>query len=318
MARIDFFSSRFHYTFAAHRPTLTIKPGDSMRVICPDSDNMLSDGTLLPESRRQRDASVALEGNPMAGPIAIEGAEPGDCVSVLLDEIELDRGWGQTGLAPAHGVLPQGMLGSTAPPKHLYRWTIDRAAGVARVENPLGERPISVPMNPIVGCIGVCPGSGASVPTLYSGAFGGNMDLPMLRAGATVLLPVFHPDGLLMMGDIHAAQGHGEIIGGAIETSGVIACTIDLLKRQAPPAPIVIDNTHISAVGLDADLRQAVERAYANLLDWVVTGTGLNRWDAYNLISQTGEVVVGNLLAPPYPVAARLPRAVLPPTGAAK
>jgi acetamidase/formamidase len=305
-----FFSSQFQYTFAAHAPTLTVRSGTLLRVVCPDSDNVLSDGSVLPAARRQRDASVALEGNPVAGPIAVEGAETGDCIEVMIDAIHLDRTTGQTGLKAGHGLL-RGEAVESAP-THLFRWTIDNAAGVARVDNPLGDSPIVVPLNPFVGCIATGTPSGSVVPTLYSGVFGGNMDLPIIRAGSAVLLPAYQRGGMVMLGDIHAAQGHGEIIGGGIETSGDIDCMISLRKGLTLPAPVIIDATTVSAVGVESELRDSIRSAYANLLNWIVRSCELDRWDAYNLISQTGSVVVGNLLAAPYPVAASVPRAVLP------
>jgi len=309
-ARPLFFSSRFQYTFATHAPTLKVRSGTSLRVVCPDSDNVLADGSELPIARRQRDESVALEGNPVAGPIEVEGAEPGDSIEVMIDAVQLDRPTGQTGLKPGHGLL-NGKAVERAPTR-LFRWTIDSEAGVARVDNPLGDSPIVVPRNPFVGCIATAPPSGSEVPTLLSGVFGGNMDLPIAGSGSAVLLPVFQRGGLVMLGDIHAAQGHGEIIGGGIETSGTIDCTISLRKRLDLCAPVIIDASTVSAVGVEPELRNSVRSAYANLLNWIVRSCGLDRWDAYNLISQTGSVVVGNLLAAPFPVAARVPRAVLP------
>jgi amidase len=311
---IEFFSSLFHYTFAAHPPVLRVAPGTTLQVICPDSDNAMSDGTLLPQQRRHP-ASGGWQGNPVAGPIFLEGAEPGHCLVVRIDTIHLDRATGQTGLAPNHGLISNELLAPSethnAVPRHLFRWSIDAKAGVARLINPLGSQPLVVPLNPFVGCIGVCPPERQELTTLYSGPYGGNMDLPLTRAGATVFLPVFESGALLALGDIHAAQGHGEIIGGAVETSGRIDCTIGLRRNWGIGAPRIVDATHLAAVGLDADLKQAIARAYAHLLEWVVADWAMNRWDAYNLISQCGSIVLGNLLVAPYPVAACLPRAVL-------
>ncbi len=310
----EFFSPRFHYTFAPHAPQLTIDPGTSLCIICPDSDNMLGDGTLLPPERRERlTGAPRIEGNPCAGPIFIKGAKAGDCIEVKIESIELDRHFGQTGLAPAHGLLTQEQLLGTSSassgrtvPRHLYRWKIDAAAGFASLDNALGDLPVCVPLNPFVGCIGTCPCTGHEASTLVSGCHGGNIDLPLSGAGSTVLLPVFQDGGQLMLGDLHAAQGHGEIIGGAIETSGRVNCTISLLRHTSIPAPRFRNATMIAAVGLHADLRTAIAQAYAHLLEWMVTEYALNRWDAYNLISQAGSIVIGNLALPPYPVAARI------------
>lgn len=247
MTPIEFLSSRFHYSFGPYSPTLTVQPGASLRVTCPDCDNTMSDGSVLTSEQRHKDDTTnLLQGNPLAGPIYVDGAKRGDTLAVIIDSIELDRDSGITLLAPDHGVVPSRLLiptlgdeaqGSSVVPRHMYRWRIDTAAGTATMANPLGGLQVSIPLDPFVGCIGVCPPEGEVVSSLYCGSFGGNMDLPLIRPGSTVFLPVYHDGALLMMGDIHAAQGHGELIGGGIETSGKIGCTIRVLKQ--PPSVCV-------------------------------------------------------------------------------
>lgn len=315
MGHRPFLSSTFQYTFGPHAPTLVAKPGDALCVICPDSDNALSDGTLLTADQKQSPTTAPLfDGNPMAGPIHVTGAAAGDTLVVHIDAIELDRSYGQTGLAHGHGLLPPHLLlgndartSNNTVPRHLYRWTIDPVAKTATVANPLGAKPIVVPLNPFVGCIGVCPRWGQSISTLEKGSYGGNMDVPLTRPGSTVYLPVHCDGALLMMGDIHAAQGHGEIIGGGIETSGKICCTLDLIKGQSIPSPRFRDDRCLSATGVGGDLLTAIQQAYAHLLDWVVTDFAMDRWDAYNLISQVGSLVVGGLGGSPTIVAAQVP-----------
>ncbi len=319
-SRVEFRSARFQYTFGPHEPTLRVRSGAALRVVCPDSDNELADGSLLEPEQRQREADTTLfEGNPVAGPIYVEGAEPGDCIAVRIERVELDRVKGQTLLAPAHGLLPIGLLsrpredGRFDPvPRHMYFWEIDARAGIARLKNPLGPDPITVRLNPFVGAIGVAPQWGQSISTLLSGEFGGNMDIPAVRAGATVYLPVFRRGGLVMIGDLHAAQGQGEIIGGAIETSGKVDCTIELVKNRRLRAPRLRDAAQLMAMGTGPDLRGAISEAYANLLDWLVEGFGLNRWDGYNLMSQTGTISLSNFGFPPVTAAAAIPIDALP------
>lgn len=318
--RIEFMSSKFYYTFGPHEPTLTIDPGTRLRVICPDSDNELADGTLLtPEQRHQEPDTTLFEGNPVAGPIFVNGAEPGDAIAVRIEAVGLDRAKGQTLIAPAHGLLPIGLL--TRPdqegqygkvPRHMFFWNIDPEAGVATLVNPLGDDKIMVKLDPFVGAVGVAPKWGQSISTLLNGDYGGNMDIPDVKPGATIFLPVNRDGGLVMMGDLHAAQGQGEIIGGAIETSGKVDCTIDLIKGKTLRAPRLRDDQQIMAMGTAGDLHGAVVEAYANLLDWLVEDYGLNRWDAYNLMSQTGRIALGNFGFAPFTVAAGMPIDALP------
>lgn len=318
MSRQDFFSSRFQYTFGAHPPTLRVEPGASLRVVCPDSDNELADGTLLSRERRQaQSGSPLFPGNPVAGPIHVAGAVEGDALSVRIDGIELDRKTGQTLLAPAHGLLPLHLLVKggdhlATVPRHMYRWQIDPQAGVAHVTNPLGSDPITVRLDPFVGCIATAPKWGQAISTLFCGDFGGNMDIPCVRPGATVYLPVHCDGGLVMMGDIHGAQGHGEIIGGGIETSGKILCTVNVIKGWRIETPRLRDATHLRTIATDGEVRDAVKRAYGQLLQWLADDLGLNRWDAYHLISQTASFMTGGLSSAPQAVAAAIPIDVLP------
>jgi amidase len=316
MTPIDFLSSRFQYSFGAHEPTLKVRPGASLRVICPDCDNAMADGSILTQEQRQVVAHDTVHGNPLAGPIYIESAEPGDTLAVTIDSVELDRNSGITLLAPNHGVVPgdrlvqkregesQDTSDNTLVPRHMYRWHIDTKAGTATITNPLGGQQVSVPLDPFVGCIGVCPRDDLSVSSLYSGAFGGNLDLPLIRPGATVFLPVNCDGALLMMGDIHAAQGHGEIIGGGIETSGKIGCTIKVIKQFSLAGCGVCDDQVISAISAHDELRGSIQRACADLVEWLALAGEMDRFDTYCLVSQMVTITVGNLNENPYPVAA--------------
>jgi amidase len=323
MTPIDFLSSRFHYSFGTHEPTLRVQPGDALRITCPDCDNAMADGSVLTQGQRHIDTPDTVQGNPLAGPIYIESAEPGDTLAVTIDSIELDRDYGLTLLAPGHGVVPDELLmpdydgdcdDPAVVPRHMYRWHIDTQAGTATMTNPLGGRRASVPLNPFVGSIGVCPADGRPVSSLYSGPFGGNLDLPLIREGATVYLPVCHDGALLLIGDIHAAQGHGEIIGGGIETSGKIGCTIKVIKQFSLAGFGVCDGRAISAIGTHDELRRSIQQACADLVDWLAQSGDWDRLDLYSLISQMVTVTVGNLNEQPYPVAASVQINQLPAT----
>jgi formamidase len=60
---------------------------------------------------------------------------------------------------------------------------------------------------------------------------GGNVDIKDLGAGSRVFMPVYVPGGLFTIGDLHFAQGDGEItFCGAIEMPGYIDLAFDLIK----------------------------------------------------------------------------------------
>lgn len=314
---------RFSYVYGHPTPSVELAPGETVVVACPDSDNFCADGTPLPPERLVGPtvgagvASPAFAGNPVAGPIAVVDAHAGDTLAVRVDAIRLDRATGRTLLAPGHGLIPSWMLtddpaGPTVP-RHMYVWSIDPTAGVARLANPLG-RPddVQAPLRPFLGCIGVCPPNGQLISTLYAGSHGGNMDLPIFAPGAVALLPVFTDRAGLALGDVHAAQGHGEIVGGGIETSAEVTFSVRVQPGDGLAFVRAIDATRLYAVASDGDLRQAVQHANANLLRWLDRWLGLNRFDAYQLLSQCGELILGNCVTSPYTAAAALSLDALP------
>ena len=139
------------------------------------------------------------------------------------------------------------------------------------------------------------------------------MDLPVLGAGTTILFPVFCTGGLLMLGDLHAAQGNGEIVGGGIEPSGRVTITVRGLTDLVTDVPVILTADAVYPVATHGDLRTAVSTSYAHLVHWLATKLQLNRWDGYQLLSQTGLVSIGGMTARANnTVATGIPTAVLP------
>lgn len=311
---------RFCYAYGHPQAAGEVRPGESLMVAVPDSDGFQADGTPLPPERVALPAGLAsppFAGNPVAGPLAVAGARAGDTLAVRVEAIRLDRPTGRTLLAPGHGLIPSWLLTDdpTGPavPRHMYEWAIDAAAGVARLANPLGRvGDVVVPLRPFLGCVGVCPPHGQQVSTLYAGAHGGNMDLPIFTPGAVAILPVYADGAGLAIGDVHAAQGHGEIVGGGIETSAEVTFSVQLLPADGITFVRAIDATRLYAVASEGDLRQAVQHANANLLRWLDRWLGLNRFDAYQLLSQRGELILGNCVTSPYTAAAAIEIDALP------
>lgn len=318
---IPFLAERFFYAWGPHEPALTVASGSTVCFACPDADNGQADGTPLPADRRQvSDRSPLFEGNPLAGPIHVKGLTQRDALAIDVDDIALDRDYGLTLQAPAHGALSRDELwGSGASsseqgiPRQLYRWRIDRQRGVAELDPPLGADRLSVPLRPMIGSLGVAPPWGQSLSSLFAGPYGGNLDLPILKKGATLLLPVFVPGGGLLAGDLHAAQGAGEIVGGGIETSGVVTLTLRRIPDRSIGSPRVLADEALYAVATDGDLRSAVTTAYSRLLDWLVVELGLHRWDALQIVSQAGRIDLGGMAIPStFSVAAGIALEVLP------
>src|SRR5205085_4182075 len=153
--------------------------------------------------------------NPQTGPFYIEGAEPGDVLVVTIEKLETNRetGFSSDVLAP-YTADPAFLRGESERQVRTVTWTIDKARAAARPD-PAGLKRANfeIPLRPMLGCIGVAPPRKEAIATSTPDTFGGNMDWNGMGAGTKLLLPVSEPGALLFLGDGHAAQGDGEVLG---------------------------------------------------------------------------------------------------------
>ena len=155
---------------------------------------------------------------------------------------------------------------------------------------------VEVPLAPFMGIVAVAPPPAlARVSTKPPGAFGGNMDFRHLTAGATLYLPVFNAGALLYTGDGHAMQGDGEVDGSALEIS--LTPTLQLIVHKGAGAdmkwPRAEDATHYYAMGMDADLGQALKNAVQEAVDFLQRQAGLSAADAYALATLGADFRIG-------------------------
>src|SRR5207247_2444053 len=112
-------------------------------------------------------------------------------------------------------------------------WTLDLERGTARLdEPPEGLEHLELQLDPMLGCFGVAPARGEAISTATSAQHGGNMDYRGFREGVTVFLPVFADGALLHVGDGHALQGDGEIVGTGIEVSMDVELTVEVIASK--------------------------------------------------------------------------------------
>ncbi|RME50879.1 MAG: acetamidase, partial [Caldilineae bacterium] len=227
MTTHHFEPDHYHTTIGSHPPVLRIAPGDTVVTTTVDA--------------RGQDASggqITPPGNPMTGPFYVQGAEPGDTLVVHLEKLTPNRpfGWSRKMVAP-NVVDPEYTLQLPWPADDahaLARWRVDNAAGTATLVDPqdtaLGA--LTLPIAPMVGCFGVAPARGEAISTATSARHGGNMDYRGFVAGVTAYFPVFVPGALFHIGDGHALQGDGEIVGTGVEISFDVTFTVDLRKGE--------------------------------------------------------------------------------------
>jgi acetamidase/formamidase len=247
---------------------------------------------------------------PLAGPILVRDAEPGDVVEVeMLDLRSAD--WGFTAVLPGMGLLPEDF-----PDAHLQLWDL-REGTVADL-----LAVAQVPIRPFPGTVGVCPDVREPVDVLPPGNFGGNIDCRDLVVGSRLFLPVQVTGGRLAIGDPHAAQGDGEVCLTAIEAPLSGAARISLHKGRSINGPQMDvtgalrpgleDRGYFVTMGVAADLMQAARDAVRAMIDHLGHTYGLDPLDGYVLCSVAVDLKISELVdAPRWVVSAYLPKGIM-------
>ncbi|MEM6745753.1 MAG: acetamidase/formamidase family protein [Pseudomonadota bacterium] len=279
-----------HWGFfdAAQAPVLTVASGETVVVhtvsggpeVMPDGDGL----DILPEHLDiQARSARPLPGHILTGPIAVDGAAPGDVIEVRFDAVTLRQNWGWNFIRPLAGTLPEDFPTGR-------QWTIPLDTDANEAALPWGDR---LPLAPFFGVCGTAPPpEWGMVSSLHPRAFGGNLDLKELTAGTSLFLPVFVPGGNVSLGDGHAAQGDGEVNVTAIETALTGDITLTLHKEFSLPGPRAETPTHLIALGLDPSLDQAAKKALRAMIAWIGERVGLDAGEAYMLCSLAADLRV--------------------------
>ena len=271
---------------AAIPPLLTIASGDTVELECVSGDARFyppaASGFVVPPALRAiNEAGPARHpGHIITGPVAVEGAAPGDTLEVRIDAIELGADWGFCGFRPLAGTLPEDF-----PESYLSHIAIDRARGVCRLPHGL-----ELQLAPFFGVMGVAPPPVyGAISTIEPREHGGNLDNKELTAGSTLFLPVWAPGALFSAGDGHGVQGDGEVCINALETCLTGTFTL-LLHRRADGAeplryPRAETPTHFISMGMSSDLDEAMKQALREMIRFICARTKLSRQEAYQLCS---------------------------------
>src|SRR5262249_44049545 len=202
-----------------------VRPGELVTLDAP-----LGGGDQIgPESASDDLLALDLSDDLLAGPVYVEGAEPGDVLVVELVAVEPES-FGFSAVFPGFGVLADLF---TDP--FLVAWQLDRSFG--RSHALPGFR---IPADPFPGTIGLAPSAelmeavrrredalfdregldlseftpppvpahaAGGLGTLPPREVGGNLDLRQFVQGARLVLPVHVPRALLSLRGCHYPQG---------------------------------------------------------------------------------------------------------------
>jgi len=246
----------------------------------------------------------------------VEGAEPGMALEVQIHRVAAVPVTGEawTGVFQGFGALSHDAFGLQQPLEPETRLVTydERFAYLTREHG----RPVAIPVRPFLGTVGVAPRWERRMSFSQSPEYLGDVDLPDMAAGATLVLPVHVPGALLSVGDAHAAQGDGEITGAAIE----IEADVELSCRPlgADEAGLVrlpqLNTTQWigSIAGFQGnDVTDCVRAAYVDLVKRLVRDYSFTTGEAYQLLGQVGRLRVGNMIDPYYSAIASVDRRYL-------
>ena len=289
-------------------PVLRIAPGETVEFHPVDS----SGGQLNPSSTLADLAKLDFaKVNPVAGPVYIEGAEPGDAIKVTLLDFA-PSGWGWTANIPGFGLLADQFKDPA-----LHIWKYDAGTLAPAMYGPGGR----VPLKPFCGTIGLAPAETGQHSVVPPRRMGGNMDIRDMAAGTELYLPVEVAGALFSVGDTHACQGDGEVCGTAIESPCSVAAKFELVKganlafpRFTTPGPV---SRHLDqkgyevTTGIGPDLMEGAKAAVSGMIDLLSRRYNMNAVDAYMLCSVCGDLRISEIVdMPNWVVSFYFPRVV--------
>jgi amidase len=295
----------FHRQFSgAIAPVLHINPGDTIKTTTVDAGGR--DAKATPRS---------LGGNPETGPFYVEGAMPGDTLSIRFNRVRLNRDSAGSGdrIVPS-AVEPWYFREAKFDEKFNSEWKLDREAGVGMLAKPTERmKNFKVKLQPMLGCVGVAPPANQAFRSGWLGSWGGNMDYSGVREGVTVYLPVYQEGALLFVGDGHALEGDGELNGDALETSMDIEFTVDLVRGKSTGGPRFENDEYLMASGIGGSLQDALQMATTELAQWLERDYKLSPNESNIVLGTSIRYDIAEVVDPQVHIVAKVSKSVLAP-----
>lgn len=299
------------YTFGGAEPVLEVIPGSMIRTRTRDAfaGALTSPGQLPSQMVDSRFL------NPQTGPFFVRGASVGDTIAVHFADITPIGKWGVSATVPFFGALtstPDTALLHPALPELSWFYELDVEANTVRYQAQESDLTLDLPMDPMHGTVGVAPPLQEVRSSLTPGRWGGNMDSPEIRRGATVYLGVNVEGGLLSLGDGHARQSEGETCGIAVECAMQSSILVDVIKNDYVAWPRIENDEFLMTTGSAKPMEDAFRIAHTEMVGWISQLLEISTMDAYQLVTQTVLTPVANACDTVYTVVCKMPKKFLP------
>src|SRR3954451_20055141 len=302
---------QYAFTFGGVAPLRRVVPGTALR--------LWSDDAFCGALRSVKDLSAEKVDlrfvNPQTGPFYVEGAEPGDTLALHFVAMEPARDWGASAAIPFFGGLTSTDRVATLQeplPDTTWIYELDRTRNTVTFAAQHTDPRIDLPVEPMLGTVGVAPPGGEVRSSLVPERFGGNMDTPQMRAGTTCFLGVNVEGALFSVGDGHYRQGEGESCGTAVEGAMDVTLIVDLVKGGAPEWPRLEHDDDYAVVGSSRPLEDAWRGSQVGMVRWLGELYGLHPLDAYELLTQISLSPLANVVDANYSAVTKVPKQFLP------
>jgi acetamidase/formamidase len=303
------------FTFGGAEPVMRIRPGTVLTLWTEDAFG----GRITSVDDIASAALDTEDLNPQTGPFWIEGAEPGDTLAVHFVDLTPARSWGASTLIPFFGGLTSVPVSPTLQdplPQRTWIYEYDSDAHTLGFSARGSDFEVALPANPMLGTVGVAPARREVRTSLVPDAFGGNMDTPEMAAGATCYLRVNVEGALFSLGDGHYRQGEGESCGTAVEGAMNVTAIVELIKGGGPAWPRLETDTHLITVGSGRPLEEAWRAGQLEMITWLGELYGLDRLDAYQLLTQISQNPIANVVDVNYSSVTKIDKRLLPASSA--
>lgn len=256
---------------ATHAPVARVRPGEVFVMETNDRFRDWTDGKSWPMEQ----VSV------MTGPVFVEGAKPGQVLAIDILDIRPTLGFGYVITIPGYGVFKDQV--------EFRKKIVPIEGNQIRYSDTL-----SLPFIPNVSKIGLAPAQG-SLPSSAVGAFGGQLSNSQLGPGSTVYLPVSVEGGLIMIEDVHAKMGDGEVAASAVEIAAEVTMRCRIANELPLTHPIVITPKEVITMGDGDTVEAAAGAAIDRLAHLLMERMHTDITEAAMLVSTAADVRISEM-----------------------
>ncbi len=299
------------YTFGGAEPIRKIKPGSLLRLWSEDAFNAALQSPSDMPSQKLDIRYV----NPQTGPFYVEGAEPGDTLALHIVDLTPARSFGASTTIPFFGGLSStdrtAML-QQALPEATWIYEVDTERQMVGFQAQFGEFEVALPIETMLGTVGVAPGASEVRTSLVPERFGGNMDTPEMKVGTTAYLGVNVEGAMFSIGDGHYRQGEGEACGTAVEGAMDSVILVELIKGNGPLWPRLETDDYWMVVGSSRPMEDSWRIAQMEMVNWFSEMFSLDHMDSYQLLTQISLAPIANVVDANYSVVVKVKKSLMP------